>query len=192
MSDEWIWVCRWDGPKGFQHYTGRDPIWIKNYTRLLSKDEYVGLSFPQRGLLHGIWLEFPRCHRKLPKNTAKLSRRLSGKVLEKSLQALIDAGFIEIIASDVLAARLQGASPEVEKEVEELSVGESSSSNRSDETQTQRASPNGRAAIDTTEDIPLERSGPHFPCSECAQTFTNWEERQIHLELDHIPDKEHA
>ncbi len=163
MTDEWIWVPRWDGPDGFQHYRDRDPIWIKNYTRLLSDDAYVALSLPSRGLLHGIWVAYAVSARRLPGNTLVLSRRLGCQVKRQTLEALVHAGFIEIIASDVLATRLQDASPHArprarerhidQKEVEELSVGESSSSNRSDETRTPRASPNGRAATSQLETL---------------------------------------
>lgn len=110
MSDNWIWIPNWDGPDGFQHYKSRDPIWIKNYTRLLSHDAYMELPFAARGLLHGIWVAYAMSSRRLPGNTLVLSRRLGCQVKHRTLQSLVDAGFIEIVASSVLARRLQAAS----------------------------------------------------------------------------------
>lgn len=106
----YIWIPNWDGPDGFQHYKGRDPIWIKNYTRLLSHDEYLALSSHRRGLLHGIWLAFASSARRLRGDTRSLSSRLQMKVSTADLTSLSDAGFIEVIASNVLAKRLQAAS----------------------------------------------------------------------------------
>lgn len=115
-KDRWIWIPNWDGTDGFQHYKGRDPIWIKNYTRLLSHDAYTELSFAQRGLLHGLWLEYARSSRKLPGNTRVLSRRLGHQVFHRSLIALSEAGFIQFLDSTTLAKRLQDASPEKNRE----------------------------------------------------------------------------
>lgn len=125
VSDRWIWIPHWDGPEGFQHYKGRDPIWIKNYTRLLSKSEYMDLTLPQRGLLHGIWLAYAVSSRKLPGNTLVLSRRLGCQVKQRSLQSLAEAGFIQFLDSNTLATRLQAASPEKRREDKELGLDES-------------------------------------------------------------------
>jgi hypothetical protein len=111
MSDQWIWIPNWDGPDGFQHYRNRDPIWIKNYTRLLSHDAYMDLSFTRRGILHGIWMEYASSARRLRGDTLTLTRRLGQKVSRRDLESLNHAGFIELLASNVLAERLQDASP---------------------------------------------------------------------------------
>lgn len=125
----YIWIPNWDGNKdgteGFQHYKNRDPIWIKNYTRLLSKDEYLELSAHTRGVLHGIWMAYATSRRRLLGDTLTLSRRLGVKVFKRDIVSLNHAGFIEFVASDVLAKRLQDASPHarprarVEVELEE-------------------------------------------------------------------------
>lgn len=130
MSEKWIWIPNWDGPEGFQHYKGRDPIWIKNYTRLLSHDGYLSLSLPQRGLLHGIWIAYAKSARRLPGDTLTISRRLGQRVRKDSLVSLSAAGFIEFVASDVLAARLHDASPEKNRE-EKIRPGGSSRPNGS-------------------------------------------------------------
>jgi len=103
--DRWIVIPRWDGPDGFQHYSSRDPVWIKNYTRLLHSDEYRSLSFAQRGILHGLWMEYAASGRNMLGNTLELSRKLGHQVTERSLQALNHAGFIEFSASKPLAPR---------------------------------------------------------------------------------------
>ena len=86
--------------KDFQHADvikrGHAPAWIKTFTRLLSDDNYLDLTPPQRALLHGIWLEYARSGGKVTEDTAKLSRRLSLRVTKQMLAALNHAGFIEI------------------------------------------------------------------------------------------------
>jgi hypothetical protein len=100
-----IWIRNWDR---FQH---RDvlrgegaPPWIKNYTRQLSDDDYLDLTFHQRGILHGLRLEFARAGGQLYDNTATLSRRLGHRVMRRDLDALVHAGFIEIFGSIVQAS----------------------------------------------------------------------------------------
>ncbi len=111
MGDRWIIIPNWDR---FQHYRNRDPAWIKVYPELLHKDEYLDLTATQRALLHGLWMEYAKSARKVPENTAKLSRQLNLRVTKRTLQALETAGFIEF----ALAPRYQPASPEKEKEKE--------------------------------------------------------------------------
>lgn len=148
MADLYIWIPRWRGKDGFQHYSTRDPIWIKNYTRLLSSDAYRSLSFAQRGLLHGIWLEYARSSSELPADTLGLSRRIGQQVMRKTLDSLAEAGFIEVIASTVLAARLQDAS--LEKKRAEAD-GERSPSSVSDLLPSSNESPLPDGDIDFSE-----------------------------------------
>lgn len=112
-----------DDHPGFQHYRDRDPIWIKNYTRLLSDDAYRSLTAPQRAVLHGIWLEYARSGRKLSENTASLSRKLGVRVTKTTLEALNHAGFITLSASSTLAPRYQAASAEKRREEKEKNKG---------------------------------------------------------------------
>lgn len=114
MSD-YIEIVRWEE---FQHYTKRDPIWIKNYTRLLDDDAYRELTFAQRGLLHGLWLAYAKTSQRIPRNTSALSRYLGQKVLNSTVESLIHAGFIRVVASSTLARRYHVASPETEEETE--------------------------------------------------------------------------
>ena len=201
MKDEWIWIPHWDGPDGFQHYRDRDPIWIKNYTRLLSHDAYMSLSFASRGLLHGIWVAYAMSSRRLPGSTLVLSRRLGGQVKRRSLESLVHAGFVEIIASDVLAARLQDASPHArprdrERHIEQTEVDEtpkgvsSSTTTRSEETPTPHQPVNGRAAL--PDDIPLPSQAWKWPCEHCDRTFDTHEDAQVHVAVDHHELGAHA
>lgn len=116
MADGWIIVERWDE---FQHYRDRDPIWLKVYTRLLSDEAYLALTFHQRGVLQGIWLEYARANRQLSDRTVALTRRLGQRVSTRDLEALNHAGFITISASKPLAPCYHDASPETEKRREE-------------------------------------------------------------------------
>lgn len=119
-SDSWVVIPRWDD---FQHYANRDPIWVKVYTRLMSDDAFVGLTFHQRGILQSIWLEYARANRQLSGSTLTLTRRLGGRVSTRDLEALSHAGFIEITASkpviEVAIPEVE-TEPEAEKEKEEL------------------------------------------------------------------------
>lgn len=102
MSEEqfYITIPRWDD---FQHYKGREPKWIKCYTRLLHDDDYLGLTGPQRAVLHSLWMLYAESGRKLPVNTSKLSRKIGLRVTKRTLEALNHAGFITFVASSLLA-----------------------------------------------------------------------------------------
>lgn len=102
-SESWIVIPRWND---FQHPdTTRSGVmpWLKNFTRLLSDDAYLDLTFPQRGLLHSIWLEYARSRGQLRMSNGSthvsLSRRLGQTVRVSQLEALNHAGFIEFSAS---------------------------------------------------------------------------------------------
>jgi hypothetical protein len=100
MTEKWIIVKNW---KRFQHpdvSRGESaPIWIRNYTRLLHDEDYLSLSWTQRGLLHGIWLEYAASDGRLPDDTSTLSRRLGERVLRVTLDSLYHAGFLTTSAS---------------------------------------------------------------------------------------------
>lgn len=103
----YVWIPNWDS---FQHYKDRNPPWIKNHVQLLDHDAYMNLSGHLRGILHSTWMAYARSARRLPGDTLTLTRRLGIKVSRRDLAALNQAGFIELVASDVLAERLQAAS----------------------------------------------------------------------------------
>jgi hypothetical protein len=97
-DDLWIIVPKWDK---FQHYTDRDPLWIKVYTELGSNPDFCDLTAASRGVLLTVWVEFARSRGQL-----KLSRvldQIPNKGLTKSLESLSDAGFILLSAIKPLA-----------------------------------------------------------------------------------------
>ena len=59
ISEQWIVVPGWDK---FQHYKDRAPPWIKLYTELNSRADWLGLGVAERGLLCTIWVEYSRSH----------------------------------------------------------------------------------------------------------------------------------
>ncbi len=116
--NSWISVRNW---RKFQHYdpSKRRPVWIKTHLDLLSSDDYRDLSAGARAVLHGIWLEYASTQCQLKFDAKSLSTRLNLRVTKQQLETLVDAGFIDIVASKLLADGYQDASPEVEKKREE-------------------------------------------------------------------------
>ena len=111
MSDRWIIIPRW---RDFQHYTDRDPKWIKNYRAQLADDDYLNLSFAQRGLLHSLRLQYALSDGRVREDTVGLTKKLGRRVRKDSLEALENAGFIAFSASKPLALAYQVASAEQE------------------------------------------------------------------------------
>lgn len=99
MSDDrWIVVRNWEK---FQHYTNRNPPWIKLYTSLDADDEWRRLTFAQRGVLVSIWCSYARSRGVVSVRSAS---NLTGRRISfVQLKALRDAGFITILASKPLA-----------------------------------------------------------------------------------------
>ncbi len=104
----------------FQHYdpAKRAPTWIKLYPELLDDHAFAGLTSHQQLVLWKLWLMYAKTRCNLTDNTAILSRQLGERVPKRTLDSLNHAGFIDIVASNVLADGYQPASPEVEVEVE--------------------------------------------------------------------------
>jgi hypothetical protein len=98
----WIIPANWER---FQHYGYyRRPPWIKNYTALLHKDEYLELPIAARGLLHGIWLAYADRDGLLRTEDvrAALGLRYRLDALTRQLDLLEQAGLIVISASKPL------------------------------------------------------------------------------------------
>jgi hypothetical protein len=99
----WIVVPNWDR---FQHYgLYRRPAWIKNYTALLRKDEYLDLPLAARGLLHGIWLAYADRDGRLRKDD--LPAALLARARGAHLTSLSHAGLIDFSASRPLSLSLK-------------------------------------------------------------------------------------
>lgn len=101
MTDErWIVIPGWSK---FQHYGDRSPSWIKVYTELNSRDDWLDLSDADKGFLLTLWIEFARSEGRL-----KVGRMLAAgrqKNRRRALQRLNDAGWIDIRASKPSRAR---------------------------------------------------------------------------------------
>jgi len=107
----WIVIPNWDK---LQHYTDRDPPWIKFYTSVNSDDDWCQLSLAARGLLVTLWAEYARSRGQLC--TSAIPAVCRQKVLRKTLVSLNDAGLIQLSASKPLALT---RSREAEKKREE-------------------------------------------------------------------------
>ncbi len=113
MEERWIVIPGWDK---FQHYRDRNPNWVKSYVDQLDRDEYLALTFSERGLLENVRLLYARRNEMVRGDTASLTRALTQRVTEKQLQALVDAGYIQLSASKPVAKRSGSASPEKRRE----------------------------------------------------------------------------
>jgi hypothetical protein len=105
MNDQWIIVPNWHR---FQHYKDREPVWIKIYTELNSRDDWWQLSDAQRGLLVTIWIEYARSRGRLSVRHMSRHMRTNGArwgARRRNLERLNDAGWIEFSASKPLALR---------------------------------------------------------------------------------------
>jgi hypothetical protein len=90
-DDPWIIVPNW---KKFQHYTDRQPLWIKVYTELNSRDDFLGLYDSSAGLLLRIWIEFARAEGQLRLSTVPAGVRQKNR--RRALERLKDAGLIQL------------------------------------------------------------------------------------------------
>jgi hypothetical protein len=96
--NDWIVIPKWHT---FQHYgVHRRPPWIKNYTALLHKDEYLELPLSTRGLLHGIWLAYADTNGRL--RVSDVPHYCRGRARDGHLKALSHAGLIDFRASKPL------------------------------------------------------------------------------------------
>ena len=175
MMEGWIVIPNWEQ---FQHRdVGRSkvPPWVKSYTRLLSDDDYLSLSWEQRGLLHGIWLEYARSLRQLPASRTSLSRRLGMTVRASQLEALNHAGFISFSASKPASNPDSDlASPEGEGDREPPSPKKTTS---------RQAGTNPRANGHNP-----RANTPTFPCTDCTLVLRTESELAAHRDLAHSLD----
>ena len=87
----WIVPHNWDK---FQRYKDRDPAWIKLYLELERRDDWAQLTLAQRGLLVSIWIQYALRNGQL--RASALPSLILQKVPRKSLEILVDAGFIRL------------------------------------------------------------------------------------------------
>lgn len=114
----WIVMPRWDEHQHRDMARSSVPPWIKTYTKLMGDEAYLDLTAAERGILHGLWLEYASARRALRGDTATLSRRLGVRVTQKTLNRLNHAGFIMFSASKPasnIASKVASLEVEVEK-----------------------------------------------------------------------------
>jgi len=94
---DYIRICDWET---FQHYTKRNPPWIKLHTSLLDNEKFECLQNDSKVLLICLWLFNSRKgNGEIPADSAYLRRKLPvGRKID--LQPLVDAGFIECYQDD--------------------------------------------------------------------------------------------
>ncbi len=132
---DYIEICEWNK---FQHYKKRNPPWIKLYASILDDDDFDCLQDDSKLLFfcllpfasrrnNKMLIDFPWLQKKLPINK---------KITQKTLQPLVNAGFIACYQDDsnVIAPCKQDAMPEkrrdrakteTETETEHLSIFDS-------------------------------------------------------------------
>jgi hypothetical protein len=104
-NDPWIVVPNWEK---FQHYKDRRPLWIKLYTELNSRDDWLELTFAERGLLVTIWIEYARAGGRLRRSKVPAKGPL--RHLQRHLERLNHAGFIRLSASPEVELLLEKTS----------------------------------------------------------------------------------
>ena len=99
----------------FQHYSKRNPPWIKLHASILEDYDFGRLQDASKMHLCAIWLLASRTENKIPWDSEWVAKRINA-TSEVDLSCLQDAGFIELIAdaSNSLATRLQSATSETE------------------------------------------------------------------------------
>lgn len=106
---EYFSIKNWET---FQHYTSRNPPWIKLYHSLLDDYEYGCLQDASKLLLISLFMLASRTGNKIPLDH-KWIKQKAMLTIEPDLKPLLDAGFINYNgdASKLLAICKQDASP---------------------------------------------------------------------------------
>jgi hypothetical protein len=105
-------IKNWDQ---FQHYSQRNPPWIRFYRKLLDDPEWFALSGDASKLLVNCWLIASECNGELPPmKTIAFRLRMKLKELEELISQLDH--WLECDASTMLADRYQHARPDTESE----------------------------------------------------------------------------
>ena len=103
----------------YQHYSKRNPPWIKLYNRMLDDYDLDGLSDVDKWHLVAIFLLASRYQNRIPADPAWIQKKI-GASHEINFKILISNGFIECYPDDsvLLAACKQNGASETETETE--------------------------------------------------------------------------
>jgi hypothetical protein len=114
VKDLYIVIPNWGK---FQHYKDRRPVWIKLYTELNSRDDWLELSDAERGLLATIWIEYARSGGRLRLSTVRSlvrsNRQWNARTYVRftaRIERLNHAGFIRLSASPEVELLLEKTS----------------------------------------------------------------------------------
>jgi len=99
-GEPWIVIPNWDR---FQHYTDRDPRWLKDHVSQLHDDDWSHLTLTERGALQTLRLLYAASDGKLPTSDAKRAIGYRGTRAARIFERLNDAGLIAFSASKPLA-----------------------------------------------------------------------------------------
>jgi hypothetical protein len=119
-ENTFIWISRW---REFQHYKpdpSRGPAWIKSHTSQLSDDRYLNLTARQRALLHDLRHMFATFRLRLGYDKRMITRQRNAQTFHTDIEALVDAGLLELVSRATLEQRLEElySRPRAEVEVE--------------------------------------------------------------------------
>jgi hypothetical protein len=105
---EYLQVRNW---RTFQHYTMRNPPWIRVYNSLLEDPAFAGLPDTAKAHLVGIWLYASRSENRIPDDAKFIGGRINATDTV-DLNLLVSSGFLEphCNASNMLASCKQDAS----------------------------------------------------------------------------------
>lgn len=97
---KYLRVKKWDE---HQHYTDRDPPWIKVYNRLLDDYDFLSLAESAQSHLVKLWLLASRTDNRIPYDLAFITTKIGAKSVV-NIDDLIVAGWLELAdASDIPA-----------------------------------------------------------------------------------------
>ena len=97
---KYLRVKKWDE---HQHYTDRDPPWIKVYNRLLDDYEFLALSEAAQSQLMKLWLLASRTDNKIPFDMTFIASKIGAKSAV-DIEGMIVAGWLELSdGSDAVA-----------------------------------------------------------------------------------------
>ena len=116
---DYIEICEW---KKFQHYSKRDPPWIKLYAKILDNDEFDCLHDDSKLLFFCLLPFASRRNNRIKLNFQWLQKKLpiNKPITIETIQPLIDAGLIQCYQNDskAIAESKQDAMPETKTKTE--------------------------------------------------------------------------
>jgi len=115
--DGWLVIPEWS--KWQSRSDRRDP-WIKGYIDQLDRDDFLNLTLAERGLLESIRYLYARFDGQI--RTSNVQGLIGQRVYQKHLDALSNAGYIDIVAAKPPPIGGQSAARAREEEERHLKV----------------------------------------------------------------------